>query len=195
MKTIATLLAIGCLGLAWPATAQIDPEPDGIGIYADLAATRTSVTADPGVPFEVYLMITRPSNPSGIQGWECGIEVPGNAVIWGWNVAGDHWFNVGSPPEFEVAYGQEPLPAVDAVLLMTFIVYLTDSDPAEFYIHECQSVPGRYEWPAYVGADDINTLIRLHPWPRLAGQPAFKINDTSTPVVLATWGVVKSLFR
>jgi hypothetical protein len=196
MRKLIAIAGAALLLHASGAAAQIDPNPDGIGIYADLEATQTSVSADPGVPFEVYLVITRPSNSSGIMGWECGIDVPDNATIWGWNVAGDHWLNGGSPPEFEVGYGIDPLPSTDVVLLMTFIVYLSDENPAEFYIHECRAVPGLYDEPGYIASDDIGTLIPLHPWPRVQGEPAFKINDgTATPTLPATWGAVKALYR
>jgi hypothetical protein len=121
--------------------------------------------------------------------------VPTNVMLWGWSVAGEGWINVGSPPDFEVAYGYPPLWASDIVQLMTFVVYLTDDHSAEFYIHEARNVPGAYEWPAYLGFYDITTPIQLHPWPRLPGEPAFKVNDTSTAAVPATWGAVKSLFR
>jgi hypothetical protein len=87
------LWLVSLLAIALPASAQIDPDPDGIGIYADLGATLTSVTAAPEQPFEVYLMITRPSRLEDIIAWECSLVVPDNAVIWGWNIQGTAWSN------------------------------------------------------------------------------------------------------
>jgi hypothetical protein len=187
------VFACPLLLLAAVATAQIDPDPDGIGIYADLGATVTQVSAPAEVPFEVYLMLTRPSAPNSIVAWSVGIVVPENAVIWGWNIAGDHWMNYGNPPSFEVCFGLEGLPIQDVVRLMTFIVYLTDEDPAEFYI--TRSSEG-YDWPLYLDYEDIETFIQLHPWPRGSSQPAFCANPgPTTPVLAATMGVVKNLYR
>jgi hypothetical protein len=188
------LLACPILLLVGVAAAQVDPDPDGIGIYADLGATRTRLSAPAEHPFEVYLMLTRPSAVGTIAGWTAGIVVPENAVIWGWNIAGDHWVNMGSPPIFEVAYSLESsLPLQDVVLLMTFIIYLTDVNPAEFYITRSFDY---YDWPCYLDHVDLGMLIELHPWPRGSNQPAFCVNPgTSTPVLAATMGTVKNLYR
>jgi hypothetical protein len=194
MMKRAFLLACPLLLLAAGAAAQIDPDPDGIGIYADLGATRTRLHAPVEQPFEVYLMLTRPSAVGSIAGWSARIVVPENAVIWGWNVAGDHWMNVGSPPIFEVAYNlASSLPLQDVILLMTFIIYLTDHHPAEFYIERSYDI---YEWPCYLDTVDLGTFIQLHPWPRGSNQPAFCANPApGTPVLAATMGAVKNLYR
>jgi len=187
------LLACPLLLLAGMAAAQIDPDLDGIGIYADLGATRTRCDAPAQHPFEVYLMVTRPSAVGTIAGWTAGILVPDNAVIWGWNEAGDRWINVGSPPIFEVAYHLESrLPIQDVILLMTFIVYLPDENPAEFYIERSF---GTYEWPRYLDTFDLGAFIELHPWPRGSNQPAFCTNPGPTPTQAATMGMVKNLYR
>ena len=137
-------------------------------------------------------MLTRPSAPNSIAGWAVGIVVPENAVIWGWNIAGDHWANLGNPPYFVVACGMGGLPIQDVVRLMTFIVYLTDEDPAEFYITREDHHP----WPCYIDHENMSTLIELHPWPRVANQPAFCANPgPTTPVLAATMGAVKNLYR
>ena len=79
---------------------------------------------------------------------------------------------------------------------MMFIVWLTDENPAEFYITRNDAGPDGYEWPLYIEPDDISTFIRLFPWPRNAAEPAFAFNPGSgTPVEEATWGYVKVLFK
>jgi hypothetical protein len=176
----------------------VDPNPDGIGIYADKAATVNTVNAAPLAAVEVYLVLTRPSitNTSlGVAGWECKVVVPDNAVVWGWNLPGDHWLNVGTPPDFQVGYGLTPLPSSSAVLLMTFIILVTDTNPARFYVRASMFNSGRFNLPVYVAWGDVSRIIPLHPYPGGPDQPSFRVNPGPTPNVAASWGQVKALYN
>ncbi len=198
MKRLLSFLLLATLVAGGEAAAQVDPDPDGIGIYADLAATINAVNAEPNVPVEVYLILTRPSvtaSSSGVVAWEARIVAPPNASVWGWNLPGGDWLNVGSPPDFQVAYGKAPLPLSNAVLLMTFIVIVSDTQPALFYVQAASFNSGHFNLPVYLAWGDIYHILPLHPYPAGPSAPCFKVNPGPTPIVAASWGQVKSLYQ
>jgi len=194
-RLIACSFAVA-LVLATGASAQIDPDPDGIGIYADLDAMITSVTAEIDEPIEVYLILTRPSAPDGIRAWECSIEAPPNAVMWGWTlppgVSGGLFFI--DPPNYIAAFGNTSLPPTNIVVLMTFIIKVTDTGPAEFFVGPHPDDSGDFGLPTYLAGDLIP--YGMHPWPDGASKPAFTVViGGSTQNELQTWGAVKTLYR
>jgi len=189
------LLLAGFLLNGTIAMAQIDPEPDGIGIYLDRGAMVPGITHEPFEPFQVYLLITHPSCSEGVIGWSATIEYPDNAVVWGWNVAGRNWLNFGAPPYFVVGYA-DPLPLGPIVQLLSFIIQVTDSNPASFYLSAGEGEPAGDNQPCYLDADDIGDYIPLYPWPRQEGAACFAVNaGTTTDTHSATWGGVKQLYR
>jgi len=62
MKTL--IIALTCLAIASTAFAQVDPDPDMIGVYFDLGATNNCLQISPHMPFFAYVIIT---NPTGVQ--------------------------------------------------------------------------------------------------------------------------------
>jgi hypothetical protein len=198
MKTLAlTLFAIVVLG-AGPAAAQVNPNPDGIGMYADREATTSCITAEINEPIEVYLILTRPSVTEDILGWECRIDAPDNAVIWGWALppeTGGGLFFI-EPPYYQAAFGHASQPPIDIVVLMTFIVRVIDAEPAVFYIREHWQDSGDFGLPTYAfNLNDID-LHPMVPWPSGEYRPAFAINNaTGTATEVSTWGTVKALYR
>ena len=71
MKKLLALTVIAMMAFSVSAMAQIDPDPDGMGIYFDLAGTllyRASRTAS---IVDVYLLVTNPSYDQ-----VAGLEVP-----------------------------------------------------------------------------------------------------------------------
>ncbi|MHB8079290.1 MAG: hypothetical protein ACYDIE_08555 [Candidatus Krumholzibacteriia bacterium] len=195
MKRLLLLVALISLTVGGEAAAQIDPDPDGIGIYADQSATVNAITAEPGVPIEAYLVLTRQSGTLGMIGWEAKLVIPENVTIWGWNVPGTGWFNYGSPPEFGVAYAQPPLPPTPAQVLMTFIIVAADAAPAQFYITHTSINSGGYDLPVYIDASNINIIKPLHPWPDGPTEPSFTVNGTLVATRSETWTRVKTLYR
>ena len=64
-----TLQIVFFIVLASCAFAQIDPDPDGIGIYFDLEATQVSATVEVGEAVTGYLIATNPSQEGGLAAW------------------------------------------------------------------------------------------------------------------------------
>jgi len=192
---IISFLALCAIALsATTAIAQVDPAADGIGIYADLGGTTSQVQAPAGTPFEAYVLLTRPSRTNGITAWECGIQVPDNMTIWGWNIQGD-FMNFGAGTTFAVCYN-EPRPATDVVHLMTFIVVPQNGAPGYFYLDAGTYDSGNDGVPNYIDDANWDILVPLHTWPNGVAQPAFAVNsDQQLPADDVSWGEVKALFR
>lgn len=194
MRPFVTAMLL-LLTLACPALAQLDPDPDGIGIYADPGATSVCVTARPGDIFPVYLCITRPSTTTGIQAWACRVVVPENAQILAWNIPGFS-LNVAQPPEFAVGRGtdwQLPAPVVN---IMTFYVSVTNRSPAYFYLEGAPLAgTGFDQAPVYLEAGDYETPHFLHSFPAGPSQPMFAVNATIVAEEPTSWGQVKALYR
>jgi hypothetical protein len=197
MEKWSLILVLPAILLPGLSPAQVNPNPDGIGMYVDVDATTSAVTAEIGEMIEVYLILTRPSVESGIAAWECGIEAPANAVVWGWALyphPGRFVFLI-DPPDFSAGY-QDFLPAADTVVLMTFNVSVTDSEPAVFFIRSHWKNSGGWDLPAFATMTDNVHLHPLYPWPGGVTQPALTINDgTSAPAERSTWGTVKNTYR
>jgi len=183
--------------LASFACAQVDPNDDGVGIYADLDATSNSISAEPYVPIEVYLLLTRPTVSIDIAAWECDLLVPDNAEIWGFALpaeTSDGWFMIDS-------YGyagifEDYLPPTNIVKLMTFIIMMTDNESGEFFILPHGNDAGGLGDPNYFTFGEGGVLpYSMHPYQQGDGDPAFKVNDTITPVVSASWGEIKALYQ
>ncbi len=198
MKTLIVLMLCGCLCAA-AATAQVDPNSNGVGIYSDLGGLVNQVELEVGVPLEVYLLLTRANGTGGLVGWELDIVVPENVTIWGWNVPTPDAFVYSSPPSFAVVF---PIayPYQTAHHLMTFILIPLDSDPAQFFITGSSSSDDG-DAPRYLdkmenrpGGDDM-LFIEMIPYPEGMGVASFTVNPDVTPVVSASWGGVKALYR
>jgi hypothetical protein len=194
MRTMAIVPV--CLVLFTTAVlAQIDPDPDGIGIYADLTATEVSISATPGQLVPVYLLVTLPSTPLGIQSWACTIVVPPNAQIVAWYIPGE-FMNFATPPDFLVCCPTTPHLAAPIIHLMTFYIEMSDTAPAFFYVTGSENAGSGFdEHPVYLEIGDVTTAHYMHCYPNGQDQPVFAVNAPMTPVESATWGGVKALFR
>lgn len=196
MKKLIFLFSVSIILLAGTVTAQVDPNPDGIGIYADLEATTTNITAAVGEPIEVYLLLTRPSCPLRVQAWECGIEAPSNVEMWGWTLPAESHSGIFfiDLPYYQAAFF-ESLPSTDIVVLMIFIVRVTDLEPAAFRVIPHWSDTGGFGLPCYLMDDHDLTPYPMHPYEPEAGKAAFLINGPTMAIESATWGKVKSLYQ
>ena len=65
MRSITFMSCIIVLLAVQPVAAQIDPDPDGIGIYFDEAATQVATEAPISELVEAYLIATRSSQSGG----------------------------------------------------------------------------------------------------------------------------------
>lgn len=198
MKYLVSLMVCACL-LTAAASAQIDPNTDGVGIYSDLGGMVNQVELEVGVPMEVYLLLTRPSGTGGLCGFECDIVVPDNVVIWGWNIPVPDAMSITSPPGFMAAW-PEGIPYGSVNHLLTFIIVPQDSEPAQFFISGFsgggEDFPPRYlDIDESRPHDDRALLLEMTPYPDGIEVATFTVNPDPTAVVSVSWGGVKSLFR
>ncbi len=194
MRTLV-IVPVCVLLLSSAAVAQIDPDPDGIGIYSDLTATEVCISAVPGELIPVYLLITRPSTPIGIWAWACTLVVPPNAQIVAWYIPGV-FMNVATPPDFVVARTSDPHLPADIVHVMTFYIQMSNAEPAYFYVTGSELAgTGFDEYPVYTETNDDSTPHYMHCYPNGEDQPVFAVNAPMTPVVSMTMSDIKALFR
>lgn len=196
-KLLLTLFVLSALGGA--AQAQLDPDDDGIGIYFDPCACGNCITMTAG-DHRAFLVITHPTSPAGVYGWEAKVWATGPIFITDVSVMGTN-INVGTPPEYIVGV---TAPLINpftypAVVIAVFDFYLTNTaTPAQFFIDGVwfHSLPTRV--PAYL--DGANTEIIKELRQSTGGRtiPVAMINGDCQGVVAVegeTWGGVKALFR
>ncbi len=197
MKKLLSTLAIVAL-MAPIASAQLDPDPDGVGIYFDLGGNVNCDVAPVGAPLDTYLLLTNASAAAGVFGWECRIDYTPGVYILAWTLQGSA-INAGTIPEFAVGIAV-PLPWQPAIHLMTITVGVFAPDPIELWIFPLYlpSIPGV---PCYADGADPGNLIEMRQstgGPPLGDPPVCVINgDCPDPIPTedATWGSVKNLYR
>jgi hypothetical protein len=185
------------LVVAGPALAQIDPTPDGLGIYFDIDGTINclpDVTPGEYGPGFMYLMITNPSEPSGISGWELQLVFDSCLLVtdWGYQAGA---INSGTEPDFYVTQ-PTPLPSAATVILLDMTFYVLCSDCALMYIYPppVQHVP---DFPAYSAGNDPNEWFALHQSTGGSQFPVAAINCICDVISNdnATWGSLKTMYR
>ena len=196
MKNLLVLLSL--LALATVAFAQ-DTDPDGIGVYFDLdGISSCGATAAPYETAFAYLLITNPSDPTGVSGWEANVTVTGNALAPQWILSAGLDVDM-SAEGFQVGIGTDllALPAAPAVLLATWSGLVpTPADVQDFLVTD---VPGSVSFdgtPGYASGGDAGLLIPLQVSSGFPYVTCASINDC---VVIGnddmSFGGVKSLFR
>ena len=197
MKALITLLALTLI--AGSAFAQIDPDPDSIGVYFDLDGnTICGTTAFPYETALAYLLITNPSDPFGVSGWEANVSVTGNALAPQWVLSAGLDVDM-SADGFQVGIGTGALalPAAPAILLATWSGLVPNTfDVQDFLVTD---VPGSVSFggtPGYASGSDAGLLIPLQVSSGFPYVTCASINDC---VVIGnddmSFGGVKSLFR
>ena len=206
MKAVLLMtLMLAAIVAAGPAPAQIlDTEPDVIGFFAD------PVGNVPGVcqlwtPLSVYLMITRPSDASGLTAYGCSFAVPPVVLSLGFSPAGGIIIE-STFPILDVGY-TTPLPAQgDTYILGTWSLMVTGTDFD--FVMLADHFPGEGAMAAYTAVDSGPAWIPVHPadwgngmpmgspyadavlWVNEPGFCGYIVGDEQT-----TWGGLKSLFR
>jgi len=189
------------------ALAQIDPDPNGIGIYFDEEAFIYCMTAPFGVNRTAYLCLTRASDHSGISAWEAMVEVSQPSAVLSWNLRGQAT-NTSVPPEFMVQMA-EPLPWQSSLVLMEIEINIGTAHPVVFRIHpvsEPTVTTTPFPLPAYAGSDDpsdYKTLGYSWGWDPLTGipnwcaviNPAGDCGDDPTETENTSWGGIKALYH
>jgi hypothetical protein len=203
-------LLLGCLAvmaLASTAFAQIDPDPDGVGIYFDEAAYVYCTDAEVGTQLTAYLCFTRISSSSGIGRWESKIEVSDPAAILGWALRGQAT-NSTMAPEFAVQLA-EPLPYVSSLVVLEIELQVMNGYPLALRVWPVSDptvMIGGYGLPGYATGDDpedFRTLGYSWGWDQTTGTPYWctvvnpvgSCDDPPTATPTRTWGGIKALYR
>ncbi len=198
MKKWAVILAIIWLTPVGGSMAQLDPDPDSIGIYFDSTGYQHNITElEPGIygPGFMYLLITNASETSGISRWYCRLEYPPSLGILDWGFQGDY-FNVASAPEFVIEQAA-PLPWQPAIVLLEMTIFVPDSNCHWWFIHPVDSAPNVYQ-PSYETIANLENPIPL--WQSTGDRylPVAGINCDCPPAVDVrnlSWGSIKSIYR
>lgn len=205
IATLIVPLILAAAGFGGPAGAQIlDTEPDVIGFFAAAVGNVPGV-CQPWTPLPVYLMITRPSDASGLTAYGCSFAVPPVVLSLGFVPAGGIIIE-SIFPVLDVGYAT-PLPSQgDTYILGTWnlMVTGTESDVVLLADH----FPGEAFNAAYTAVASGSELIPVHPadwgngmpvgspyadavlWVNEPGFCGYIVGDERT-----TWGGLKSLFR
>jgi hypothetical protein len=191
MKAIP--LAILFLLIAGHAAAQVDPDPDGVGLYLDTDATVVCGTVPAFQVATLYLCLTHPSSPHGLSGWECSFTVPTNTVLVDAGFP-DNGFNLKTRPEFMVAY-QQPLPAADVIVLAVIDLLPISAVPADFFLNP-PAAPSLPDGACYADGADPRLLIPMHPSSGDWSLPVARLNGDCAVVrdEPSDWGRMKALF-
>ena len=198
MRKLLLLLAMGTLLVSGQALAQVDPDDDMIGVYFDPGAT---IYCEQGImpgqygPGFLYLVITKPSAPGGVSGWECRLEIGPCMFVLDWGYQGLA-INAATPPEFAVGLAA-PLPAAPAVILLDMTIFVTCLDCTWIYVKPTYSpsIPGV---PVYVDGDDVGHLIPLGQSTGGPDEPVAGVNCDCPPPIPTeqdTWGTLKTMYK
>jgi len=190
------LLVVALALMAGQAAAQIDPDPNGLGIYFDLEASQHSAGVPVFTPFTMYLILTNASAAGGVFGWECTIEYDDtNMLVLDW--VPTNWSgSVFDPSNFAIGL-ETPLPWEPAINLMTITAMMLTPDCSWLSIipYPNPSIPDNI---VYVDGADPWNLIPMY---QSTGGPEFPvagINCEVPPPVSAedfNWGGMKTLYR
>ena len=193
MRSLAALALLLAVSVA--ATAQIDPAPDGIGVYFDLGGMDHCIhTAAPYESVTAYLLITNPHpDIASILSWEAQVEVLGDVLAPSWTLAGGEDSDP-SPLLFSVVFEPSPLipPAGPTFLLATWTGIVPQ--PTDVVHFQVGPVPGSPTFPDSPGYVADGPVPQLHPLTVSAGS-RFYINFCTTPAEDATFTGLKALFR
>jgi hypothetical protein len=194
-KTVLAILALSLV--ATSGLAQLDPDDDGIGVYFDPCACVNCITMDVG-PQKAFLVITHPTSPEGVAGWECTMRMEGPAIMTAIDLQGQE-INIGTAPEYIVGT-VDPLinpytyPAIVVAVIDFYIVDL--ATPVTWWIDGIRfhSLPDKV--PAYLDGSNIELIKPLQ---QATGGPDFPVatinGDCAVAVEDQSWGDVKALFR
>ena len=196
MRTITSLLSVILLLSCSVAVGQIDPDPDGIGIYFDEEATQNSASAGAGPPVQAYLVGTNLSQEGGIVYWEAMVRATGDIdyVSGSPRVGQNVVENMPGSTHcgFIVLNPLDPIPVPGTVVLadMLFGIY-SGTVPTWIFVagydrpnpvYSTDSYEGPYH-DMYVSSGDTDLAVAV-------------INgEAPVPTTKHTWGDVKALYR
>lgn len=197
MKKFALVIFLAAL-ITGNAFAQLDPDADGIGVYFDPCACVNCLELEQGEHLG-YLVITHPTSPGGVLGWEAKVWAEGPAFVTEWELLGDS-INVASREhEFIVGLGS-PLynpysyPAVVVAILHMLLV--DTAEPVNFYIDGVYFASHESGQPAYLDGEDYSIIKPLQ---QSTGGPDYPVATINGECAVATESVtidsIKALYR
>ncbi len=186
------------------ASAVIDPDPNGIGVYFDLAADQNQTWAPANVPFFAFVILTNPTGDE-IQGFEFAYHIsvpPGMEALllrlqMGWppQVLLDLTLPIYDTFSDEiVGVTSTPIPASSAVILLTWqFLLLAPPMEAQFYLGPtCGEISsnGRLTFVSETGPVAMNLST---------GGPDIPVaiinGDAVVPIASSSFGSLKALYR
>lgn len=203
-KMLAFIMA--SLLLATIASANLDPDPNTIGIYFDTAGDINCTTVGTSVPFDAYVIISNPTSqemfafefsyrmetvPAG-QGVSVfrlnniipdGIDLGDNADL----LMGEYIFGYG-----------DPVPAAGAnVICVSWTFFVTVPMGLDFYLGPTAIESGVPDGlPAYLGDDNVYFPLGVSTGHPDLGNPVAQVNgDCPVATENTSFGGVKALFR
>ncbi len=197
MKKFALVL-FAILVVASSAFAQLDPDDDGIGLYFDPCACVNCLPLDVGF-HTAFLVITHPTSPGGVGGWEAEFTTVGPAAVTSFALEGNAVNAATRPNEYivgctEPLYNPYTYPAIVVAILEIYIEN-TDS-PVNFYIDGIYYHTMDDKVPAYIDGGDYNIAKPLQ---QSTGGPDFPVatvnGECAVDVDTESWGGVKALYR
>jgi len=195
-----TIIAGFYVAIVANVAAQIDPDPDGLGVYFDLEATEVVATAEEGEVVTAYLFATNISQPGDVVYWQAGVAPnmtlpPDDPAAWAGYVLGtpvdsaNYAMNMpGDPRWFCIAMPQPPLPVATLTLLAYLNIQVLDSNyPIALHVtfdpmYSVVGTDGPYHdlFPSS-GAEELPVAV-------INGQGPIEAQT-------ATWGQLKSMYR
>ena len=180
MKKLILLLGVASLWASNIALADpVDPYPDGIGIYFDTDATQYCTDWSGGM-IQAYVVLTSITEPSGVSGFECRLEidVPAGSYLFGYTLPPGS-INVDSAPSFMVGMST-PLPWQPAIVVVTITMLETAGDPWTFEVHPYDD-PSIEGVPVYAAGDNPSRLTALRVSSGDSDSPVALLNNGCEP--------------
>ncbi len=190
LSSLLILLAAGTAG------AQVDPEPDGLGIYFDPEATSICADYVGSGTLTTYLSATNVGQPGGVAGWEARLvtDTP-DLLFLSAEVVGTGPINLFTAPDFQVGLGV-PLACAPVLVLATVHYFvMVPGTVGSILVQPCShpSLPGV---ACYAAGQDPDLLVPFHSVTGGWDGPAARVNACG--IIGArddSWGGVKALYR
>ncbi len=195
MTITKAILVIFCISMASTTSAQIDSDPDGIGVYFDEGATQVSAAVPNGESISAYLIATNPSQTGTLALWEASVALSEGGALSGEPLNG---FNMGgtTPGDYHVSFAvgmHTPYPELQPIMILANLtIEVLSEGPINIYV-------GGYtfDWPMYRPNDMYHgpdtTLFRSSGSPVLPVAVINGENPLANEVQL--WDGIKSLYR
>lgn len=201
MKTTFSIAVLCLCLLTAPAFAQLDPGPDGIGVYLDMGGMVNSVTQDEGL-LEVQLLLMGCTAETGIQAWEAGIACDGSLVLLSHELPYEG-FDVMTLPDIMVGVtigaANDPIAQAPIMHLAILHFMVTGPEPGNIYVTPVSTFDGSGSMfnylPAYAMAE-TNELRAMYPSSGSVDLSVFRVNgEAPVATTSASLDGVKALYR